>query len=181
MDKFNKRFKDFTNESIKSNLILDESYFLNRVPFFKDFKNDSTNNNVSFTFSQSWENVTIPPIETYIPHLSVDTNFMYYTIMQRDFEQERKLEVFRPLLKTEHHIIYSTNIFLKVDKEDTLNSIVALMIKEVIKNELKLHEVFHVKDGDALPMTKIDEIINTINKNCFKIEETIEKMGLKYF
>ena len=65
--------------------------------------------------------------------------------------------------------------------DDVANHIVSLMFKEIIKDNLKFNETFEVKDGDLLPKDKLDSIINDINKNLFKIEETLDKMNLSYF
>jgi hypothetical protein len=67
------------------------------------------------------------------------------------------------------------------DVDEIPNQIVSLMFKEIMKENLKFKDSFEIKDGETIPKNKLDNIINSINKNLFKIEETLEKMKLSYF
>lgn len=187
-----KLFTNLINENLEDSRILKPEFFIDRVPFFKYFENESGGNHVNFSHYKNWQGENAAVLHfgngkgfVQFPFLSVETKFHYYTIRQRDFESEKELTVFKPMFKTQHQFIYSTDIHMTIPKgqnvDELPNQIVSLMFKEVVKNELKFQESFTVKDADEMPTEKLDSIINKINKNCFKIEETLDKMNLVYF
>lgn len=187
-----KRFRQFINEGVDEYIILRDDYFKERVPFFKSFKNDSNDEEVSFNYYKNWKGDDSAILHfgkdkgfVRFPFFSVEVKFSYFTTRKRDFESEDKLITFKPLFKTEHHFIYSTDIHMDLpktnDSEEIPNQIVSLMIKEIIKENLKFIDSFEIKDGDTIPTDKLDNIINSINRNLFNIEEFLDKMNLSYF
>ena len=55
------------------------------------------------------------------------------------------------------------------------------MLKEIMKDQYKFKEEFDVREGESLPMDKIESIVNNINKNLFHVEETLQRMYVSYF
>jgi len=194
-DLIKRSIQEFLSENINNNKILTDIYFIKRIPFFKTFENNSGNNEVRFKYYKNWRGNDSAILHfgknngfVKFPFLSVETNFYYYTILKRDFDSEENLTVFKPMFKYQHNFIYWTDISMDLPKVNELDGldeiskhIMSLMIKEIIKDNLKFIESFEVKDGETIPKDKLDDIINRINKNLFHIEETLEEMGLSYF
>jgi hypothetical protein len=67
------------------------------------------------------------------------------------------------------------------DNNEIPNQMVSLMFKEIMKENLNFKDSFEIKDGENIPNDKLDSIVNSINRNLFKVEETLEKMKLSYF
>lgn len=187
-----KSFKQYLNEGVNDYTTLNDVYLIKRVPFFKTFENNSGGGEVKFNHYKNWQGDNAAILHfgkdkgfVKFPFFSVETKFSYFTIRKRDFDSESKLTIFKPMFSAEHHFIYSTDIHMTLPKtneiDDVPNQITSLMFKEIMKNELKLKDAFEVKDNDMMPKDKLDNIINVINKNLFKIEETLEKMNLSYF
>lgn len=186
-----KNWKQFINENNEYK-ILNADYFIERIPFFKTFENNSNDTEVRFNHYKNWNGDDKAVLHfgknngfVKFDFFSVETKFYYFTVRNRDFESERKLTTFKPMFKTKHCFIYSTDIHINLPKANDIdevpNQIVSLMFKEILKENLKLKDEFEIKDGEPFPNEKLDIIINTINKNLFKIEETLEKMNLSYF
>jgi hypothetical protein len=187
-----KNFKYLVNEGIDEYIILNDEYFIKRVPFFKTFENNSGGEEVRFNHYKNWQGNNAAILHfgkdkgfVKFPFFSVETKFFYFTTRKRDFENESKLTSFKPMFKTEHHFIYSTDIHMDLPKTNDVdeipNQIASLMFKEIMKENLKFKDSFEIKDGETIPKDKLDNIINSINKNLFKVEETLEKMKLSYF
>ena len=185
-----KNFTRFIKENYDNQQIIDDQYFIKRVPFFKTFENNSGGDTVRFNHYKIWkgsdERLVLGDDIIEFSDISIETKFIYYPLRKRDFESEEKLNVFRPLIVTEHHFIYSTDIKINFPDDDiTIDAakgqVVALIINEMIKNDVKLKESFEVKEGETIPKNKLDSIFNSINRNLFKIEETTEKMNLSNY
>lgn len=187
-----KNFKQIVNEGIDEYIILNDKYFIKRVPFFKTFENNSGGGEVRFDYYKNWKGDDAAILHfgkdkgfVKFPFFSVETKFRYFTIRKRDFENETKLTTFKPMFKTEHHFIYWTDIHMDLPRTNDINEIpnqiVSLIIKDIMKENLKLKDSFEINDGEPIPKDKLDNIINSINKNLFKIEETLEEMKLSFF
>ncbi len=187
-----KKFKQFINESFDGYEVLNDEYFIKRIPFFKTFKNKSYDNEVVFNFYKNWQgdNAAILNLGkgngfVKFSYFSVESKFNYTTIRMRDFEKEAKLGLSKPLFKTEHQFIYSTDINLDLPKdvnvEDIPNQIASSILMKIVQEELKFKDSFETEDGEPFPKDKLDNIINSINKNLFEIEDILGKMGLSFF
>jgi len=187
-----KNFKRIVNEGFGDYTILNDEYFIKRIPFFKTFENNSDGNEVRFNHYKNWQGNNRAILHfgkdkgfVKFRFFSVETKFSYFTIRKRDFYSESKLSIFKPMFKTEHHFIYSTDIHMDLPKTDDTNEIPnqisSLMFKEIMRENLKFKDNFEIKDGETIPNDKLDNVINSINKNLFKVEETLEKMKLSYF
>ncbi len=176
------RLEQNLNENSRSKLILNDQYFISRVPFFKDFENNSGGEQVTFNHFKNWKKDN--PATLYFgknsvtfPYLSVETIFSYFTSETRDFESDDNSKII-----VTHNFIYKTEIQMKLPESgEAPNQIASLMFKEIIKDNLSFQESFKVREGEEMPEQKLDLIFNTINKNLFKIEETLDKMNVSYF
>lgn len=185
-----KNWENQLKENFEGSLVLNDEYFKKRVPFFKYFENNSNGDQVQFNHYKSWQDKAVLQLGqgkgfVKFSFFSVETKFNYYKIESRDFESEEKLSEFHPMFKNIHNFIYSTEINTKLpeatEMDEVPNQIVALMLKEIIKDELKFREQIEVKEEESFPKEKLDKIFNDINKNILKIEEILQKMKLSYF
>ena len=185
-------FKQFLNEGFDDYVILNDEFFIKRIPFFRTFENNSGGDEVKFNYYKNWQGNNSAILHfgkdkgfVKFTFFSVEVMFYYFTTRGRDFESESKLTSFKPMFKTNHNFIYSTNIHMNLPKTNDIdeipNQIVSLMFKEIMKENLKFKDSFEIKDGETIPKDKLDNIINSINKNLFKVEESLEKMKLSYF
>lgn len=172
---------------------LTPEYFIKRVPFFKDFENLSGGKEITFKHFKNFYNEAVirhqggdnlhKPMT--IPYLSVETNFNMFYYELRDFEREEQ-DKRRPIINKQYYFTYWTSIHVTNPKEietedDIVRNLVTIMLTKIIENDLKFQDNFIVKDGDEIPKEQIDSMVNKINKNLFRIEDTLEKMYVSYF
>lgn len=182
------KYKKFLESSEWVN-IFNEKYFMKRIPPLKYFVNNSSGDSVSFKYYKNWgvSNPAILPLgdQGFIKFKDfwIDISFDYYFTRMRDFDAEDKLVEFKPMFKNNHYFIFNSIINFNLPDPgdiDELSKIIAMnMIKNHLDKNLKIIESFEVGDGDDIPSDKLDNIINTVNKNLFEIEDFIEcKMKL---
>ena len=184
-----KLLKEYIAKLINENLespILDDNYFMRRVPFFKGFENDSEKDEVKFSYYKNWQGENAAVLHfgkekgfVKFPFFSVEIKFFYYPVKKRDFNSNE------PKFIMEHNFIYKTDVGMTLPSSEEIenipNKIVSLMFKDIMENEMKFKTSFEVKEGEEFPKQTLDKVINDINKNLFNIEEVLSKMNLSYF
>lgn len=177
--------KEYIAKLIKENLespILNDNYFMRRIPFFERFENNSYGDNVVFDYYKNWQDENAAVLHfgkgkgfVKFLFLSVEIKFDYYPIRKRDFDSNE------PKFITEHQFNYSTDI--KIDFPNSTSpedKIAILMATNIMKQDMKLSTSFTSKDGEEFPKEELNKVINNIAKNLYNIDLALSKMGVNF-
>lgn len=167
--------KKLLRENINVNL-LTPKYFINRIPFLKDYNvnalNKTNSQPVNFSFQKIKEYKDISrkigdDIITY-PRVSVTSTFTYYQHLVNE-------NVF-------HNFILNNTFFYSQPKNmDDLTFKIQTLANKQMEKILSFNETIVTKENESISNFLLNETINDINGKLFKFEEFTSNLNVSLF